>query len=103
MIPKQGKIYINGRLQDCRYDRNEPYGVDCGEQKVQWWDIKHEWYFYQPTRTGKLRMLYAIVKILCNMVFNKSKKVKVTISDYTEITRIANIRLAFDPPETGSV
>jgi len=40
MIEKEGKLFINGKKQKNRYDRNEQHGVDG--QEVKWFEIVYE-------------------------------------------------------------
>jgi hypothetical protein len=71
MIPKTGKLIINGKQYKHRYDKNEDYGVDG--QGIVFYEILKEWF-------------------LCGWKLTVSRK-KEMKPPYDFMT------LAFDPPE----
>jgi len=62
MIEKQGKLFINGKLQERRYDRNESYGSDCQTQPivVTFFEIIKEifWKDYKITISKKKEVIH---------------------------------------------
>ena len=73
-LDKEGKIYIDEKLQPYRYDRNEEHGYDGETGNVKFWKI-----------------VYGIFV----------GRYKITISRRTELALGKGFRrsIAFDPPE----
>lgn len=95
MMSKQGKLYIDGKLMSNRYDRNEEYGVNMGDQSVEFLEITNEIFIDSPKSIfDKYKLAIQILKAL-----EVNDNYKITISRPVNLKQSQDfMRLAFDPP-----